>query len=103
MMMNDTNVSVTITACSFTGKDPCKYLDKTDNESSLISTELLLVIVVVVLVVCVGVGLAGDLVCRRLRTKEDPEMEKNPEYNEDDEYYDEHENRIEDRNEYHYS
>ena len=50
MMMNDTNVSVTITACSFTGKAPCKYLDKTDNESSLISTELLLVIVAVVLV-----------------------------------------------------
>ena len=34
------------------------------------------------------------------KTKEEPKMEENLDYGMDDEYYDEHDNRVEDRNEY---
>ena len=49
-----------------------------------------------------GGGWLGHLVWRKLRTKEEPKMEMNPDYGDDEDYYDEHENRVEDSNEYYY-
>ena len=40
---------------------------------------------------------------RMQNAKEELEMEKNPNYDQDDEYYDEHNNRVEDTNDYYYS
>ena len=76
--------------------DNSKENDNDDTKNIIIISLSVLLIIVL-----------GILVIIHLRKKkekpEEPDMEKNEVYGEDDEYYDEHDNRIEDKNDYYQS
>ena len=68
-----------------------------------INVELVIICMSITSVVLGVEGVLGVYMkMRRQTTQEEPKMEKNVYYGRDDEYYDEHNNRVEDRNDYYY-
>ena len=69
--------------------------EKKENNNVLI-IGLAIPFVVVILAAVLGIYLKK----KKPTAKEEPEMEKNENYGIDDEYYDEHNNRVQDKNDY---
>ena len=81
--------------------------EKVENEENdeegkeKINVELVIICMsITTVVLVVGGVLCVHMKMRRQTTQEEPKMEKNVYYGRDDEYYDEHNNRLEDTNDY---
>ena len=78
-------------------------VDVNDDNGESIKNKIIisLAVVLIIIVGCIIIGIY--LYIKKKEQPEEPVMEKNEMYGEDDEYYDEHDNRVEDRNDYYES